>query len=71
MEVQPMSEILYQPTPQTVAEQEAVLAQLLKEMQRLNEQMHRDQADIDRLKAETDLLRVETRAILARLGAVI
>jgi len=64
--------------PQTDAECEAVLAQLLMEMQGFNEQMRRDQADIYRIKAETDTLKAETQRlkaetpkVLARLGAAL
>ena len=39
------------------AESEATLAELLAEMQALNEQMKKDQVDIDRLKAETEALK--------------
>lgn len=48
-----MTDILTQPTPQTDAEYEATLAQLLIEMHSLNEQIQRDQVDIYRLRAES------------------
>ena len=47
-----MSDLLFQPMPQTEAEYVATIKQLFVEMQQLNEKMQHDQADIDRLKAE-------------------
>lgn len=74
-----MSDVLSsQPAPRTAAEYKAVIAQLLAEMHRLNEQMRQDQTDIDRLKVETNVLKAETqrlkaeaRAALARLGEMV
>jgi peptidoglycan hydrolase CwlO-like protein len=55
-------------TPQTAAEYEAAMDQLLAEIQRLNQQMKEDQSAIDRLKTETETLKRETRALLASMG---
>jgi peptidoglycan hydrolase CwlO-like protein len=67
-----MEESLFsQPTPQTAAEYEAAIDQLLAEMQRLNQKMKEDQSVIDRLKAETETLKRETRALLASMGAAV
>jgi cell division protein FtsB len=70
-----MADLASSPTaPETAAEYEAALDQMLAEMRLLNEQMQKDRVDIDRLKAETHALKAEsatleaeTRAILARL----
>jgi cell division protein FtsB len=58
-----------QRAPQTAAEYEAAIAQLLTEMHRLNEQMQQDQAEIDRLKAETRAIKAETELIKSRTQA--
>jgi len=60
--------------PNTVIDHEAVLTQMLAEMQHWNEQMeaarNRLRAETDAQKAETTRLRVESQASLARLSAV-
>ena len=58
-----------QPVPQTAADYEAAVEQLLAEMKRLNQQMQSDRTDIERLKAETRELKAETRALLTSMGA--
>jgi peptidoglycan hydrolase CwlO-like protein len=55
--------------PRTDAEYEAIIEQMLREMQHLNQKMQEDQAEIERLKAETRILKAETEAIKARTQA--
>ncbi len=64
-----MSDLLYQPTPQTAAECEAVLARILSEMQRLNAEMRADQTEIDRLTRETRQIGAHTDALLDQIEA--
>ena len=59
-------------SPATTRDQtdyEALVEQLLVEINRLNEQMQSDRADIACLKQETSALKAETRALLVGLGA--
>jgi F0F1-type ATP synthase membrane subunit b/b' len=64
-----MSELtLVQPTPQTDAEYQAAIEQMLAEARRLSEQAQRDQDDIERLRAKSAPLRAEIRALLTSLG---
>jgi len=58
-----MSDLLFQPMPQTEAEYVATIKQLFVEMQQLNEKMQHDQADIDRLKADSERLKVEGKRL--------
>ena len=55
------------PKRKTTADYKAALAQLLAEMNLLDEQMDRDCAEIERLKAETQVIKARTSATLARL----
>lgn len=73
-----MSELLFESAPQTEAEYQAAVTQMLEEIERLHEKMCRDQADIDRLKDETERLRIEgqrlnaeTRERIARLHSAL
>ncbi len=54
--------------PQTDAEYQAALEQMLAESRRLSERARRDQDDIERLRANAAPLRAEIRALLASLG---
>lgn len=58
-----------QPVPQTSADYEAAVEQLLAEMKRLNQLIQSDRTDIEQLKAETRTLKAETRALLTSMGA--
>jgi hypothetical protein len=58
-----------QPLPQTAADYEAAVEQLLAEVKRLNQHMQSDRTDIERLKTETRTLKAETRALLLSMGA--
>ena len=58
-----------QSLPQTAADYEAAVEQLLAEMKRLNQQMQNDRTDTERLKDETQTLKAETRALLLSMGA--
>ena len=51
----------------TAADYEAIAAQLLAEISRLEEQMDKDRAESDRLKAETQVIKGHTAATLSRL----
>jgi hypothetical protein len=51
----------------TAADYEAVAAQLLAEIDRLEEQMDKDHAEGERLKAETLAIKASTTARLSRL----
>ncbi len=66
-----MNDILTQSAPQTEAEYEAALTQLLSAMQGLREQMDQDQIEIERLKADNRTLKAETRALLTTLKAMV
>lgn len=63
-----MDELFQTPSPESAAEYEAAVDQLLAEMGRLNHQMRADRAEIERLRAETRELKRETRAVLESLG---
>ena len=56
-------------TPQTDADYEKLVDQMLAELKTLNQQMEQDRADIDRLKAHTAQLKAETRDVLTSMGA--
>ena len=60
-----------QTTPQTDAEYEAAIEQMLSEMKHLRTMMDSDQAEIDRLKVETQALKAETRAMLTTLKGMV
>src|SRR4051794_22027953 len=55
-------------TPQTAAEYEAAVDEILRQIGLLNEQMRADRAESERLRAESQTLKRETRAILASMG---
>lgn len=64
--------------PRTETESEALVEQMLAEMERLNQKMRDDQAEIDRLKIESkqikaasDVLRGQTKARLNELEAML
>jgi hypothetical protein len=59
------------PVPRTAAEYRTAIAEMLAEMERLNEQMKSDQAVIDRLQAEAAVIKTETRALLATMDAAV
>jgi hypothetical protein len=59
------------PGPRTSAEYRDAFADMLAEMERLNERMRGDQTEIDRLKAESAVIKSETRALLAGIGAAV
>lgn len=52
--------------PRTDTESEALVEQMLVEMERLNQKMRDDQAEIDRLKAESKRIRAESDIIRGR-----
>ena len=51
----------------TAADYQAVAAQLLTEINRLEEQMDRDHAESERLKVETQVIMARTETTLSRL----
>ena len=55
------------PAPRTAAEYRAAIAEMLLEMERLNQQMRADQALMEQLKADTAAIKTETRALLASM----
>lgn len=57
-----------QSAPQTAAEYEQAVEQILAEARRLSERARQDQADIERLRAQSAPLRAEIRALLAGMG---
>ncbi len=59
---------LAQSTPQTAAEYEAVIEQMLAQSRLLSERARQDQEDIERLRAKSTPLRAEIRALLASMG---
>ena len=59
---------LAQPAPQTDAEYQAAIEQMLAEARQLSERAQLDQDDIERLRAKSAPLRAEIRALLASLG---
>ena len=64
-----MSELtLAQPTPQTDADYQAAIEQLLADARRLSERAQQDQNDIERLRAKSAPLRAEIRALLSNMG---
>jgi hypothetical protein len=54
-----MSDITFARTPQTEAECEKALAQILADIRRLNEEMRQDDLEIDRNRAESQRLKEE------------
>jgi hypothetical protein len=52
----------------TTADYKAALAQLLVEMNRLDERMDKNRAEIEQLKLETQVIKARTNANLARLA---
>lgn len=62
-----MSDILTQPSPQTDADYEATVQELLAEMSRMEEQMDSDRTESERLKFETQVIKATTEAKLIRL----
>ena len=67
-----MADVTYsQTTPQTDAEYEATIEQVLSEMQHLRAVMDSDQVEIDRLKVETQALKAETRAMMTTLKGMV
>ena len=61
--------VFFVPEPQTDAEHQNALEQMLAAMQQMNQQMQTDQAQIERLKAESAVLRQDILAIKARTQA--
>ena len=55
------------PAPQSAAEYETAIEQLLAEMKHFNQQMQSDRAEIEQLKLQTRTLKAETRAVLASM----
>ena len=67
-----MADVTYmQTTPQTDAEYETAIEQMLSEMKHLRAVMDNDQVEIDRLKVETQTLKAETRAMLTTLKGMV
>jgi hypothetical protein len=62
---------LTKPKRKTTAEYEAIAAQLLAEMNRLEEQMDKDHAESERLKSETQVIKAETEIIKARTATTL
>ena len=60
-----MSDIPFQPMPQTTAEYEIVFANMLTEIQRIHEEMQQDQVEIDRLRAESASFKRESERLKA------
>ena len=57
------------PKCKSKAADKALLAQMLAEISRLEEQMDKDDADIERIKAETRLISAHSDQILSELKA--
>jgi hypothetical protein len=63
-----MSEtILTKPKRKTAADYKALAAQMLAEINRLEEQMDRDHAEGERLKVETQVIKAHTATTLSQL----
>lgn len=54
-----MSDMTFALTPQTEAEYEKVLSQILADIHKLNEEIKQDQIETDRFKAESQRLKEE------------